>query len=397
VWWSDTSRIPLRDGEGRVVGVLCTFQDITDRRRTEEALRESERRFRTLVENSLAGILIVQEGEVLYLNPEARRLCGELAPRLRLENLAAAPAEDRRRLAELAARPPGEGPWELELRLARSGQAGGYRWVHCRANRMEHQGREALLLLLLDISRARELEHMLRVQDKMASLGRVAAGIAHEIRNPLSGVTMYLSALEGLAEADCTPEEVRRIAGRIRRAAGRIEAVMKRVLDFSRPAAPRLAWVSVNRVIREVIELSQVTLRKSRVEVTTDLAPELPLCHADAQLLEQVLMNLVTNAVQALAEAEGPRRIEIASGLSGGSVVIRVADSGPGVPPEAGERIFDPFFTIKKDGSGIGLALSQRIVSDHGGRLTAGVSRWGGAEFTIEMPTTFYWGYDSHG
>jgi C4-dicarboxylate-specific signal transduction histidine kinase len=108
-------------------------------------------------------------------------------------------------------------------------------------------------------------------------------------------------------------------------------------------------------------------------------------------------MNLVTNAVQALAEAEGPRRIEIASGLSGGGVVIRVADSGPGVPPEAGERIFDPFFTIKKDGSGIGLALSQRIVSDHGGRLTAGRSRWGGAEFTIEMPTTFYWGYDSHG
>jgi C4-dicarboxylate-specific signal transduction histidine kinase len=208
---------------------------------------------------------------------------------------------------------------------------------------------------------------------------------------------MYLSALEGLAEEDCTPEEVRQIAGRIRRAAGRIEAVMKRVLDFSRPAAPRLAWVSVNRVIREVIELSQVTLRKSRVEVTTDLAPELPLCHADAQLLEQVLMNLVTNAVQALAEAEGPRRIEIASALSGGGVVIRVADSGPGVPPEAGERIFDPFFTIKKDGSGIGLALSQRIVSDHGGRLTAGRSRWGGAEFTIEMPTTFYWGYDSHG
>jgi C4-dicarboxylate-specific signal transduction histidine kinase len=250
---------------------------------------------------------------------------------------------------------------------------------------------------MLDITRARELEHLLRLEDKMASLGRVAAGIAHEIRNPLSGVTMYLSALEGLGPADCTPEEVGRIAGRIRRAAGRIEAVMKRVLDFSRPAQPRLAWISVNRVIQEVIELSQVTLRKSRVRLTTDLAPNLPLCHADAQLLEQVLMNLVTNAVQALAEAPGERRVEISSGLHQGGVVIRVADSGPGVPPEAGERIFDPFFTIKKDGSGIGLALSQRIITDHGGRLAAGVSRFGGAEFTIEMPTDFYWGYDSHG
>ena len=102
--------------------------------------------------------------------------------------------------------------------------------------------------------------------------------------------------------------------------------------------------------------------------------------------LHQVLVNLIMNACQAMEGIEGAKRLEIASSVQDGRIVLRVSDSGPGVPPVLRERVFDPFFTTRKDGSGIGLSFSHRIVTDHGGALRVGTSRWGGAEFQIEIP-----------
>ncbi len=110
------------------------------------------------------------------------------------------------------------------------------------------------------------------------------------------------------------------------------------------------------------------------------------MCRVDAQMIEQVLINLITNACQAMEGIEEAKTLEIASGIQDGRVVLRVSDSGPGVPPPLREKIFDPFFTTRKDGSGIGLSFSHRIVADHGGTLRVDTSRWGGAEFRIELP-----------
>ena len=286
---------------------------------------------------------------------------------------------------------------ELRFHAFGRGAAGDLRWVHCRARGISHQGREALLVIMADITKAKELEHLLRMQDKMASLGRVAAGMAHEIRNPLSGINMYLSALTSGGPEAGSPERREQILAKIGAASSKIEAIIKRVQDFARPGARELSWLSVNQVVESACELSAVTLRKTGISLQTDLAPGLPACHADRQLLEQALMNLISNAVQALAGWEGDRKIGIRSALDREQVVIEVADSGPGVPPEIRDRIFDPFFTIKKDGSGIGLSICHRIISDHGGTLRVDTSQWGGALFTIRIPTTTYWGYDSHG
>lgn len=408
--WMDTNRIPLKDSSGQVVGVLCTYEDITRRRETDQALKESERRFRTLVENAQVGIAIVQEGNIVYTNPEEERILGPLPLPFPLEELAGAqptPSPDLDKLLALA-RPPepgkeesgGEGrALDLDLSFLPPERRGGEppaRWVHCRARRITYQGRDALLIIMLDITKAKELEQLVRIQDKMASLGRVAAGIAHEIRNPLSGINMYLSALENKIATGQGPE-LEDIVARIQGASAKIEAVIKRVLDFSRPSAPKVSLLNLNQVVTSVIELSSVTLRKSGVSLETSLARDLPLVHADAQLLEQVLLNLVTNAVQALAEVRGERKIGLTTSLERDRIIIKVADNGPGVPPEIRERIFDPFFTGKRDGFGIGLSLCHRIVSDHGGKLSVATSRWGGAEFHMEIPASVYWGYDSHG
>ena len=279
----------------------------------------------------------------------------------------------------------------------RQGQAqGGARWMDVSRIPLREPGGEVrgILCTQEDITKRKEMEHLVRLQDKMASLGRIAAGMAHEIRNPLSGFNMYLSALEGLEPGDPRRGE---ILDKLKAASAKIETVIKQVLDFARPGAPHLAWVQVNRVIMGVVELSSVTLRKAEISLDTRLAKNLPLCFVDAQLLEQVLLNLMTNAVQALKDWPQDKRILLSSSLDKERIVIEVADSGPGVPPDMAERIFDPFYTERKDGLGIGLSLCHRIISDHGGSLSVQASPWGGARFTISIPVDVYYGYDSHG
>ena len=408
--WMDTNRIPLKDSAGQVVGVLCTNEDITKRRATDRALKESERRFRTLLENVQVGIAIVQQGNIVYTNPEEERILGPLPLPFTLARLAqdqAAASPDLRKFLKRISESEEEGGQAIQegqtLDLDLGGLSAGdrpsepaVRWVHCRARRITYQGREALLIIMLDISKAKELEQMVRLQDKMASLGRVAAGIAHEIRNPLSGINMYLSALENKIATGEGPE-LEAIVEKIQAASSKIENVIKRVLDFSRPSAPKVSLLNLNQVVKNVMELSEVTLRKGGVSLEVSLAQDLPPVQADAQLLEQVVLNLVTNAVQALGEVKGDKRIALATSLERGRIIIRVADNGPGVPPQIRDRIFDPFFTGRRDGFGIGLSLCHRIVSDHGGKLWVDASSWGGAEFHMEIPASVYWGYDSHG
>ncbi len=240
--------------------------------------------------------------------------------------------------------------------------------------------------------KARAAEEMLKVQ-KLESLGILAGGVAHEIRNPLSAVNISISSIEHVCrdshglETD-GKEKVRLIIEQMKSAAAKMGVVVQRVMDFSKPTPSRMATVNLNDAVEEAIRLSLSTLRTRGIALVRDLSPDLPACRADLRLVEQVLVNLITNAYQAMEKAQGTRTLEIATGIEDGRIVIRVADSGPGVPPAIRERIFDPFFTTRKDGSGIGLSFSQRIVAEHGGTLDVGSSRWGGAEFRIAIPRT---------
>jgi signal transduction histidine kinase len=263
--------------------------------------------------------------------------------------------------------------------------------LQCRATRFQYQRQEALLINTVDITEAKQLEHQLLIKNKMLSLGRVAAGIAHEIRNPLTGINTYLYTIEDLCESDrLGPEElevIRQILTQIQVASNKIESVIKRVMDFSKPGAPKMVRTNLNNSLDEAISLSKVTLRKNGIKIEKSLDPRLPECYADPHLIEQVVLNLITNAARAMENStNGNKRVEVKSSAENNTVCIRVADAGPGVPLELREKIFDPFFTTKEDGSGIGLNIAQRIVADHNGAILLGTSRWGGAEFKIELP-----------
>ncbi len=242
-------------------------------------------------------------------------------------------------------------------------------------------------------AKARAATEMLKAQ-KLESLGILAGGIAHEIRNPLSAVNISISTIESVCghseglEPDAR-EKVRLIAEQAKSAAAKMTAVIQRVMEFSKPTPPHMEMVNLNDAIEEALRLSSSTLRRGGIAVRRNLAPDLPRCRADLRLVEQVLVNLITNAYQAMEKMDGPKQMEISSAVGDRVVVVCVADSGPGVPPALRGRIFDPFFTTRKDGYGIGLSFSHRIVADHGGTLGVAMSKWGGAEFRIEIPHAF--------
>jgi PAS domain S-box-containing protein len=380
--------VAIIPGTRRSVG---SFLDITELKQAERAIRESEQRFRDLVQNSLTGIFIVQNDQIIYMNPEQERLFGPLPRSFKLTDFEGLQQDDaekvRRNYQKMLS---GEIlTLDMDFRLYLPGKKDSkldMKWVHCRASTVEYQGEKAILVNMMDITRAKELEHLLRIQDKMTSLGRVAAGIAHEIRNPLSGINIYLDTLEKIYDNAENLEKVKGILTHLHSASTKIESVIRRVMDFSKPSQPKLVLTDINQPIEDAIGLCSVTLRKSGIKIEKKLSEDLQPLHADPNLIEEVILNLITNAAEAMKNMAGEKKIEIASFMEDNSLILKILDSGPGVPSALKDKVFDPFYTTKSESTGIGLSLSHRIIRDHGGSLGISKSKWGGAEFVIEIP-----------
>jgi PAS domain S-box-containing protein len=365
------------------------------RRNSEDALRASEEQFRTLVENSLIGICIVQNNKIVYLNPEQQKLYNSLPVKPLSKLIGYVHPDDVKKViggyqSLLSGRNKTvEEVFRFYPTEDRSKNA-EIKWVQCRASIFQYKGDDAILINMVDITRSKELEHLIRLKSKMISLGRVAAGIAHEIRNPLTGINSYLYTLEDLLGLENLTDEdmamMKQIVEQMQVASNKVESVIKRVLDFSRPGVPSMSLISVNEPLQEAIELSAVSLRKKDIKIQKTLDETVPRCYGDAQLIEQVILNLIDNAVKAMEKHDGEKKLLIRSYFKNNSIFLAVSDSGPGIPMSTKEKIFDPFFTTETDGSGIGLAISQRIINDHSGTVHVDSSKWGGAEFTIELP-----------
>ena len=381
----------LEEVAGDIAFGLHTIGLEEEHKRVDEALRKSEKRFRDLIENSVVGISIIQDDQVVYQNPEQERLLGPLPRSPKLADSESIHPDDVEKVREFYQKIiSGEVQiQETDFRFYPMDEDGNkldMKWVHCRASTIEYGGKKGILINMMDVTRTKQLEDFLRIQDKMSSLGRVAAGIAHEIRNPLSGINIYLGTLEKMYDKEGNPEKVKQIFDQLKSASNKIESVIRRVMDFSKPSEPKFVLTDINKPIEEAINLSLVTLRKRGVKLEKVLAEDMRPCRADPHLIEQVILNLITNAAEAMKNVNGPKVIEVTSSMENNLVIVKVSDSGPGVPLHLREKIFDPFYTTKNSSTGIGLSLSHRIITDHGGYLNVYPSKWGGAEFKIEIP-----------
>jgi PAS domain S-box-containing protein len=371
--------------------IVTVYQDVTQVKLAQKALEESEKRFRDLVENSLTGISIAQNDQVVYQNHEQERLLGPLPRAYLLADFEKIHPEDVAMVKRLSQRIDQRiiQSLETEFRFYPKGirQDGkDMRWVYCRALLTEYQGQEAILVNMIDMTKAKELEHLLIIQDKMASLGRVAAGMAHEIRNPLSGINIYLNTLKKLHHKRGSEEKVNQIMSQIQSASNKIESVIRRVMDFAKPGELKLAIIDLNDPVNEAINLSAVTIRKSGIELEKFMAENLPPCRADPNLIEEMVLNLLNNAAGAMKTMTADKKIVVRTVAKGDEIILTIADSGPGIASDIKDKIFDPYFTTKPDGTGIGLSISHRIVTDHGGTLTVADSDLGGAEFQVKLP-----------
>jgi signal transduction histidine kinase len=217
---------------------------------------------------------------------------------------------------------------------------------------------------------------------KLSALGELVAGVAHELNNPL---TVLLGTAD-MIEAEAS-QSIQRHVRLMREALDSAQHVVRGLLTFGRQMPLQKTRVDLNDLTERVLALTFGELHVAEVSTHKELAAGLPLVWADANQLQQVLVNLITNAKQAMAGTPGERRLTISASRAGADRVrIRVADTGPGIPADTLGKVFDPFVTTKSDGTGLGLSISYGIVREHGGTLSADSPPGRGATFTIELP-----------
>jgi two-component system, NtrC family, sensor histidine kinase HydH len=223
------------------------------------------------------------------------------------------------------------------------------------------------------------LEHVKRAA-RMSALGHLSAGLAHEIRNPLAGIE---GAATIVGQSRENPEQQQEFLGIIQEESRRLNHLVTHFLEFARPQPPALRPTDVRALLDSVVRLVSRTAPHAGITFKQEVDSDLPLLETDAEQLRQVVLNLVLNAIQAMPEGGC---ITVSANTESGWVRIRVRDQGSGIPPEAVESIYDPFFTTKATGTGLGLPIAYQVVEQHGGELALEENSQYGACFTISLP-----------
>lgn len=257
-----------------------------------------------------------------------------------------------------------------------------------RATRIDEVGPREVAQLARELNvmarAVEERERDLVRSERLATVGKMAAMITHEIRNPLSSIGLNAELLED--ELDPAGDEARSLCRAITHEVDRLSAITDEYLGFARLPQPKLAPEELSPIIENLVEFERAKLKSRGIEVILDLDRDLPVVEVDDAQLRQALLNLLTNAGDAVA-AVGGGEIEVTTALApGGGVEIRVADTGMGIDGEALPKLFEPFFSTKEGGTGLGLALTHQIIRDHGGTITVDSAPGQGARFTITLP-----------
>ncbi|MBI1817981.1 MAG: PAS domain S-box protein [Deltaproteobacteria bacterium] len=351
----------------------------------EEELREQEASYRNRIDNSPAVMfkLDYDIGTVLDANIVAEKLMGyrrdEMAG-MRLWDLL--PPTERPRAQRLLEETKVRGHSERED-LHLQTRRGEIVPVFFNAGLIEYGHQRYFQIICVDISDRKRLESQLIQSEKMAAIGQLAAGIAHEIRNPLG---IILNALYDLSElVDRSNPEIQEDLQIAKDEMGRVQEIINNLLEFSRESRAELEPVDINDLLRKTLQLIHKSLQNADVRVTTDLGLSAP-CLANQNALRQIFLNLITNAVQAMPHG-GELRLRTAS-LPNGRVQIEFSDSGVGIPEDSLKDIFNPFFTTKAPGQGTGLGLSvvHSVVQRYQGEITVRSKPNEGSTFIIELP-----------
>ncbi|MFO1035815.1 MAG: PAS domain S-box protein [Geminicoccaceae bacterium] len=396
-WFHWTNRA-LFDLGGHLTGYQAVGRDITELKRAEAALREREALLSAIIATQTEWVTrqdlrnrftFVNSAYCRYMGMTAEQLCAH-----DYDDYASVDLLDRERFFALRdALIPTEPTFTIELNVRHpDGSCRIEAWTETAifdeaGRRLGYQavGRDVTAERDAQSQIERQRERLLQ-QEKLAALGSLLAGVAHELNNPLSVVVGYASLLM----EDARDPSVRNGAQQIHAAAERCARIVGTFLAMARQKPPSFGPVDVGRVVDQAVEITAYPLRTSGVVVKRSIPAGLPPVRADADQIHQVLTNLLINAQQALSTCAEPRQIELSAKAVGDLVEVKVADNGPGIPEELRHRVFEPFFTTKPQGvgTGLGLAVCHGIVTSHGGTIEIEAGPTGGTVVTIRLPVT---------
>jgi PAS domain S-box-containing protein len=379
----------VRDNSGRVVRYQGALMDITERREMERRLHQQQEFARRLVDNFPDLILVLDSASrYTFVSPRCSEILGyDVEESLRMEFGGRTHPEDLPALLSLYKDVlSGKQSFaSVEIRVRH--KAGEWRRIRFNVSPLsdEKGSIEGVVLSGRDVTDLKRLEEQLIQAEKLAAMGQMLAGVAHELNNPLTAI---LGVTELLRERTGTDESTKRQLELTHRQARRAARIVQNLLEFSRPASPQKKSLNVNNLLERTLQLHEHSLRRNNIEVNLHLPADLPAVIGDANQLIQVLLNLVTNAEQAIREVRDSGRIQIRAARNSNQVSVTVQDDGVGIRPEAFPRIFDPFYTTKRPGGGTGLGLSicMSIIREHGGNIEAETLPAGGSAFTIYLP-----------
>jgi PAS domain S-box-containing protein len=252
---------------------------------------------------------------------------------------------------------------------------------------IEERGtRMGALVVFRDLESLERIGSQLQVSERLAAIGRVTAGVAHEVKNPLNSMRLWLENLKETLPADqeLAQQAVKILDGEI----DRLDRVVKTFLDFSRPVELKLEETQLKELLEEILAVANPQIQQARVEISVEARDGTPLVRADRQLIKQAILNLVLNACEVMEKQPetSARKLTLSLGKNDSVAELRVADTGPGIPPEHRRKIFQLYFTTRKGGSGIGLATTFRIVQMHNGSIDFESEVGRGTTFRIELP-----------
>lgn len=373
---------------------VAIFGDISERKQAEEALRASEQKYRAIFDKAKDGIVLfdVETSRLLDFNEQAHTNLGYTREEFAALTIADFEVNESGNEVLAHARSvvnSGSSSFETKHRT----KNGEIRDVIVDANPIVLDGRTVIQSTLQDVTERhraeeekRRLEHEAHLAHRLAAIGEIAAGVAHELNNPLGGI---LGFCELLLEGEL-PAETRRDLEVIRSESQRAAQIVRQLLTYARGRQPNRQRVDINDIVETALRLRSYEIESNNIKLELALAADIPATAADAGQLQQVFLNLMINAELALKTMRRQRKLTISTEAGDGMIRITVKDNGPGMGEADLEKIFDPFFSTRSTagGTGLGLSVSQSIVKAHGGHIQVLNDPKRGATFIVELPVT---------
>ena len=378
--WLDNHLYPVLDAQGEVAQIALLSRDVTEYRQVAEALRESELRYRIFFESVPLGVgLATPDGRVLMCNDAMTEMTGYSREELNQINLADTYRNPDVRAPLLEQLQAGGSVRGFEIELVR--KDGVPYCASLTITPLTVDGEDVFLTLAQDITERKQMEQMLARAERLAAVGRFAAGLAHEINNPLQAIR---SNLELVMDFDLEPDERERYLRVVRQEIEDLVQITRRALSFARPVDDTRYPVKIASLVKRTLALVEGQLQRAHVQVTTDFPAELPPVFVMPDQVVQVLLNLTINAIEAMPDGG---HLHVKACVDGDMLALALTNDGPPIPPEVVEHIFDPFFTTKPAGTGLGLSISYSIVQRHGGTISVeNLSGDEGVTFSVTLP-----------